>query len=63
MANGKTLMTFRIGEDQKKAIEEKAAFYGFDSVGAYIKFVCINAELVATVVTPEPTSSTSKETT
>ncbi len=62
MASGK-LITFRASEEQKKAIEEKATSYGFDSVSAYIKFVCMNAELVATVVIPEPTSSTSKETT
>ncbi len=46
-------MTFRVNQNQKTAIEAKAAEYGFDSVGAYIKFVCMNAELVATVVIPD----------
>jgi len=42
-------MNFRCTDDQKEAIEAKAKEYGFDSVGAYIKFASINAKLSASM--------------
>jgi hypothetical protein len=44
-------MNFRCTDEQKDAIEAKAKKYGFNSVGAYIKFTSINANLSATVPT------------
>lgn len=45
-------MNFRCSDQQKEAIEIKAKEYGFDSVGAYIKFVSINANL-SVLVSPK----------
>ena len=36
-------MNFRVTIEQKQQIEDNAKRYGFDSVGAFIKFVTINA--------------------
>lgn len=44
-----TAMNFRCTADQKSAIEAKAAVFGFNSVGAYIKFVAINADVSITL--------------
>ena len=38
-------MNFRCTDKQKNDIESKAEQYGFNSVGAYIKFACINANI------------------
>ena len=44
-----TAMNFRCTSDQKSAIEAKAAEFGFNSVGAYIKFITINADVSITL--------------
>ncbi len=44
-----TAMNFRCTAEQKSAIEAKAASFGFGSVGAYIKFVAINADVSITL--------------
>jgi hypothetical protein len=49
-------MNFRCSDEQKEAIEIKAKKYGFDSVGAYIKFASINANLSVVVATKDVTS-------
>ena len=49
-------MNFRCSDEQKEAIEKKAKKYGFDSVGAYIKFTSINANLSVAVSVKEVAS-------
>lgn len=41
-------MNFRCTIEQKQAIEAKAAAFGFSSVGAYIKFIAMNADVRVT---------------
>ncbi len=49
-------MTLRTTTEQKTEIEAKAAEHGFDSVGAWNKFMSINTEL--TVAIQKPTTAT-----
>ena len=44
-------MNFRVTDEQKVAIEAKAKEFNFDSVGGYIKFVAMNAEVSVKVKT------------
>ena len=53
-------MNFRCSEWQKAAIEAKAAGSGFDSVGAYIKFVAINSTISVKVTTNDENRPDSK---
>ena len=45
-------MNFRVTDEQKATIEANAKTHGFESVGAYIKFVCTTATVAVTITKP-----------
>ncbi len=53
-------INIRVNEEQKAAIEAQAVSLGFDSVGAFIKFACINVKVDATMPSPNKPKSKPK---
>ena len=51
-------LNIRLTEDERETIKVKSKEYGFSTVTAYVKYVALNATVVATV--PKPSKEDKK---